>query len=102
MSDHDLLVVLHTKLQGVVEDIRQIKENTASRLSRLEDNSLTKAEADKIVTNAQKNAAVTHTDMNKKIDDHERRIRNIERYVWSAIALIGAANFVLQIYLKFA
>jgi hypothetical protein len=71
-TDHDLLVELRTEMKAVREDIRELRDGTAARLSSLE--------ADRVTQ--------------KEFMDHEDRIRFIERYVWGAIAIIGLINFI--------
>jgi hypothetical protein len=39
------------------------------------------------------------TKVDKLTDDHERRIRFLERYMWSAIAVLYVANILLGYYL---
>lgn len=54
--DHDLLVELRTEMKGVRADLREIKDNTTSRLSLLEQDHITV----------------------KEFSDHENRLRTIE------------------------
>lgn len=42
LRDHDLLVELKTEMKGVRTDIKEIKDNSAERLNRLEDNKVDK------------------------------------------------------------
>lgn len=44
IRDHDLLVRLETKMEGVSKDIKEIKDNSAERLNRLEDGKVDKSE----------------------------------------------------------
>ena len=34
---------------------------------------------------------------NKKLDDHERRLRGIEKYVWLAIGAISVVQFIVDV-----
>jgi hypothetical protein len=72
IQDHDLLIELRTEMQGVRSDLKEIKDGTALRLSKLEEDH------------------VSRTDFN----DHENRMRFMERYIWGAIAIIGLINLV--------
>jgi hypothetical protein len=71
-TDHDLLIELRTEMQGVRSDIKEIKDGTAARLSALE--------ADRVTQ--------------KEFQDHEDRIRFIEKYVWGAVGIIGLINLI--------
>ncbi len=64
-GDHDLLIELKTKLDAVIESIRELKDGTAA-----------------------------------KIEDHEKRIRFLERYVWAVIGVLTVAQFVTQLVFK--
>lgn len=63
--DHDLLIELKTKLDGVLDALKELKDGTAAR-----------------------------------IEDHEKRIRFIERYVSGAIAVGVVAEIAARIYFK--
>lgn len=55
-SDHDLLIELRTEVKNISKDIKEIKDNTASRLSALEQDKVTQ----------------------KEFTDHEARLREVE------------------------
>lgn len=97
-NDHDLLLVLHRDVQHIMEsmkdlkenDIKEIKENSAARLQKLEDNCITKAEVDQILRSLA-------TDADKLHEDHETRLRFIERYMWLAIGVVGVLQFLVTL-----
>ena len=74
--DHDLLLTfkaeVSTKLDRAIADIADLKNSTTKRVDALENE-----KADKTTTN-----------------DHERRLRFIERYVWGAIGIVGLLNLI--------
>lgn len=94
MNDHDLLVTLHTQMELVLIDIKEVKDNTVGRISILESNKMEKADADKAITEALKNASNIHSDF-------ESRLRFIERYMWSALAIVSLAMFLLNYFHPF-
>lgn len=71
-QDHDLLIELRTEMRGVRADIKTLTEGTAKRLSDLENNHVSRTE----------------------YEDHEKRMRFLERYAWGAIAIIGLINLI--------
>lgn len=77
-SDHDLLVSIHTKVERVISDVKDLSLNVGGRLLLVETNKVEKVE------------------WAKEHEDHERRIRNNERLIWVATG----ALIVLQIALK--
>lgn len=72
LQDHDLLIELRTEMQGMRKDIKDLKDGTATRLMSLETDHVTR----------------------KEHDDHETRMRFVEKYVWGAIAIIGLVNLI--------
>lgn len=72
MNDHDLLVVLHTKLERVLVDLKEVKDNTVGRISVLEATKLDKTEAESMTKKAIAAADEIH-------EDHETRIRSLEK-----------------------
>lgn len=79
-NDHDLLIELRTEMRGMRADIKDIKEGTTARLTALENNKMDKTDSDKVS------------------EDFETRLRFIERYVWGAIAVLGAAEILVQFF----
>lgn len=71
-TDHDLLIELRTEMRGVRDDIQKLTDGTAQRLNTLENDHVSR----------------------KEYEDHETRIRFIEKYVWGAVAVIGILNFI--------
>lgn len=84
--DHDLLVALNVKMEQVISDISELKDNTARRVSHLEDEKLDKAEALRLKSESDASHA-----------DFELRIRRLE--LWGALAIGGLA--VIQFVFKF-
>lgn len=80
-SDHDLLVSIHTKVERVIVDVKELNQNIGSRLS---------------VVEATK---VDRIEWVKGQEDHERRIRNLERYVWLAIGALAILQFLIKTFL---
>lgn len=91
-DDHDLLVVVHTKLERVLEDLKDMRLDTMGRIAVLEANKLDKAEAMKMMEEALAESTEKH-------NDFEMRIRFIERYMWLAIGALGVIQAILN-YLK--
>lgn len=95
LNDHDILLVLYRDVQHLTQslkdlkegDIKELKEGTASRLAKLEETSVTKGDL-----------VVLQKEGDKIHDDHERRIRFLERWVWIGIALVAALEFGIQVW----
>ena len=106
-NDHDLLIRVDTKLDRAADDLKSVAhrvEEVRHDVSVLSDSMETK-----IAAAVSGKADTTHMlaikiEQDKQLDDHERRMRFMERYVWSAIAVITFAQFVfgigLTLYLK--
>lgn len=77
-EDRDLLVELKTEVTAIRADLADLKGNYTGRLLNLESNAVSKIQ----------------------FDDHEKRIRFIERYMWMALGILGVAEAVLQFFFK--
>ncbi len=97
-QDRDLLIKLETKLDGVVADIKDMRDSTLSRLSKVEAEKLDRTEANRL----QSEALEVHT-------DHEERLRVIEEnqttfraqvktYGASAVIALGIIEFLLNFF----
>lgn len=92
-DDHDLLIKLDTKVEGIRGDIKELSDGTATRITALENDKLNKADA---------YPALYKTGVEKALQDHEDRIRiNTGRIVqimtWGSAGLIllGIAQFII-------
>lgn len=74
-ESRDLLISLDTKVQSILLELQDLKGNYSNRLLNLEGNAVTKIE----------------------FDDHETRIRFIERWTWGAIAVLAVAELILNV-----
>ncbi len=81
IRDHDLLIRLDQKVDGVTDAIKRIEDNTEKRLVSLENDHVTL----------------------KEFGDHEKRIRFLERYQSRIVGGIAVVNILLiawELYLK--
>ncbi len=67
-----MLVTLHEQVKQIRTDIKELKDGTSDRLKSLEDDRVTQ----------------------KEFQDHEVRLRFIEKYVWGAVGIIGLLNLI--------
>jgi hypothetical protein len=89
-TDHDLLIELRTEMKGMRADIKTFSDDTKERLASLEAKKVDKDEFSKFLISD-----------GKESDDHERRIRNLERWGWLAIGAITLSEFALMAYLTY-
>lgn len=78
MTDHDLLVVIHTKLERALVDLA----DHSPRIAHMEDGKLDRDEAYKLLAEALNGAKVTH-------DDHELRLRSLEKVTSELLTAIS-------------
>lgn len=78
-----MLIRLDQKVDALSTDIKDLKDNVASRVASLEQGKLDTLEATRLMAESMK----IH-------DDHERRLRFVERYVWMAVGIIGLLNLI--------
>lgn len=79
-NDHDLLIQIGTKLDRAILDIKELKDNTTARVTVLEDEK------------------VNRVDYDARINDHEKRLRRLERWGAIGIGALGIIQFLLNIY----
>lgn len=86
-NDHDLLIEIKTELKLFREESRAINNDTKERLVILGENKLEKESFTTFLVG----------DKTTK-DDHETRLRFLERYAWLAIGAIGLIELGLAYY----
>lgn len=91
-ADHDLLIRLDTKMDRTIVDVKELHSHISTvhrsveglsatvdaKIAAAVANKIDKDEAERILTDAQK----VH-------DDHEKRIRRLEMYTWTAIGALA-------------
>lgn len=85
-NDHDLLIELNTKMAGLIQDVRELKDNTTKRVDALELEKEDKTEISRLLTEA-----------NKIHDNHEKRLTWLERIAYGALAIIAFIEFYYRI-----
>lgn len=78
-NDRDLLIELKTQMAGVRDDIKDLKDNSSARIANIEQNSVSK-----IV-----------------VDDHETRLRFLEKYTWITIGALTIINLAITIGMRY-
>lgn len=87
VSDHDLLIVLHTTMRHMGADVKEIKDDNTRRLAVLEATKYDKEEAVKASAAADK----IH-------EDHETRIRRTERWGFISIGALAVIQVLISIF----
>lgn len=83
--DRDLLIEIKTKLDRAINDINELKDNTAHRVDNLENTKLEKNEFYRI-----------QSEMNLIDKDFELRLRRLERYGSIAIGFLILLEFLFK------
>ena len=110
MADHDLIIRLDTKMDLLTKTVGQLKDDTVGRIVRIESDKLDRADFEDFKLDLSKNMAEaigseararealasTLKDYQK---DHEARMRNLERIVWIASAVVILLNIFVIPYL---
>lgn len=97
-EERDLLVELRTEMAAVRNDIREIKDNTAARLANVEQQKLDRTEANRLQAEVLERAG----NAEERSDDHETRIRNLERYLFLGLGGLSLLTFALNYFHPFA
>ena len=86
-QDHDLLIRLDTNMMNLTDEVRLLRDGSAKRLTDVENGKLDKTSFDSFISTA--------------FGDHEKRIRKVEKYYFSALAIVGFLNFILLMIAAF-
>jgi hypothetical protein len=104
-NDHDLLVTIHGQVGRALTDIKELKDNVAERVNKLEDGKLNRSDFE-----------VAKMESFRRHDDHENRIRTLtvntqevrdsmksNSKTWGIVAtiltlILGALELVLNHY----
>ena len=91
MNDHDLLIRLDTKVQGLIEAVNSFHKGVIERVALLEKGRCTKQELEDF----QRTAVGVHGDM-------EKRIRSVEKFTWIAVGIVTIIQiFAVPLILNF-
>lgn len=85
-NDHDLLVKITTQVDRLLVDVKEIKDDTATRVDNLEREKYDRAEADRVI----RDATAIH-------EGFEIRIKWLERIAYTGLGLIGALEFYFRL-----
>lgn len=106
VSDHDLLIVLHTTMKHMARDIASIKDESMQRIAVVEATKYDKEDATKALSDAQRahdelarriDATQSKADaetQGKTISDHEERMRRIERNMYIGLGILAVIQFI--------
>lgn len=86
-NDHDLLIALKTTVDIIHGDLKANHIQNSERIAKLE---ITKADDSKL--------ELLLAQSLKQRDDHERRIRSLERWGWAAIGSLYIINILIAIF----
>jgi len=89
-NDHDLLIQIGTKLDRAILDIKELKDNTTSRVTALESEKLNWRD----FVERRKNADMLH-------GDHEKRLRRLERWGFLALGALGIIEIITNLYVAY-
>lgn len=111
ISDHDLLIVLHTTMRHMSRDIATIKDDNTQRLAVVEATKFDKEDALRAMADADK----VHQDLSARIErrqltaeaektqaandrihqDHETRMRRTERTIYIATGALAILQIII-------
>ena len=92
--DHDLLIAVNTKLERVIADIRELKDNVAQRVSVLEQDKLDKTEASRIYGE--------HEVLHEKLDSRVTQLEGYKSKAMGALVIIQLVlGFIMTMALKY-
>jgi len=88
-EERDLLIELRTEMRAVRIDIKQLSDNTTARLAVVEATKLDKEDAERMMKES-----------DKLHEDHENRLRFIEKYMWGALGVLAVGQVIAEMFIK--
>ena len=87
-DDHDLLVVLNTKMEDLKTDIQDLKDGTSARITTLENEKLNIRDSYPVLYKK---------DIDEKMADHEKRMKAIESSDTKLTVMLGIGIAILSV-----
>lgn len=84
-TDHDLLIVLHTKMSRVMFDISNIGKDVSGQIKELQ-----------LMKHDKEAAMAMKTESDKIHSDHEKRLRRVERWGFTAIGALALIELIMK------
>lgn len=106
-KNYELLIRLDEQMKNLTREVRDMSNGIEKRIAVVELGKVSKEELGEVQKNISKEITSTQNDSNKIHDDHEQRLRIVEKQLdeiitklktWGAICAIGLA--LLEIILK--
>lgn len=97
-GDHDILVVLKSKMEDLKVDIKDLKDNTAKRVDLLETNKLNIQDSYSVLY--KHSVEKTQSDHENRIRDNEKNITRILTWGCAGVLLLGVIEMVVNHYSK--
>lgn len=113
MDDHDLLIRVDENVKNLAIEMKNLKDDTIGRVSRVEVSKLDRddfedfkqtlaLEMAKEYANIKTADEVLNKSLKELKDDHETRMRALERFVYIAIGVITVVDLIgIPLFLKF-
>lgn len=104
INDHDLLIVLYTTMQHMAKDISTIKDESLQRIAVLEEKKQDKEEYSKEAgrilerlnaKQSKEDAESIRKTFQKAVDDHEARMRAIEKKIYWATGALALLQIII-------
>ncbi|HKF48320.1 MAG TPA: hypothetical protein VKB38_13240 [Terracidiphilus sp.] len=90
MNDHDLLIQIATKLDRAILDIKELKDNTTTRVAALEQEKANQADLEefKVI-------------VDKRFDAQGKKLDKVYSWMLMGLGALGIIEFAIQIYTNY-
>ena len=97
--DHDLIIKIHTIVERLVVDVKEMKDNTMSRIETLEDGKVNKIDLSIELTEMKKKTYECNKDFEERMRKQE--IISAKTITWGAamLVLVGIIEFLISKFL---
>jgi hypothetical protein len=96
MSDHDLIIKIHTVVQRLVDDVKDIKDNTVGRIEALEKDKVDVKDLESEIKKVEDKVSITNKDFEERMREQEKTTTRITTWGAAALLALGIIEFLIS------
>lgn len=101
MNDHDLIIKIHTIVERLVVDFKDIKDNTVTRIENLELHKANKIDLALEIEKIEKKVAKTDQDFEDRMKKQEISTTKIITWGSAGLLVLGVVEFLVAKFVSF-
>ena len=94
-QDHDLLIRIDEKMEGMTRALGDLSRNSGEKLAVMESQKVNKEDMQKWISELKADIDKSFRNFMEEQKDHEKRLRRLERWGFTAIGAIGLIEIII-------